>query len=48
MVPKVPTKMNEKMCLPFTSDEVEVALKMIGPLKSLGPDGYGACFFQQH
>lgn len=32
----------------FTRIEVEQALKMMDPYKSLGPDGFGPCFFQEN
>lgn len=32
----------------YTKKEVENALKQMGPLKSLGPNSFGAIFFQQH
>ncbi|XP_042944818.1 uncharacterized protein LOC122278700 [Carya illinoinensis] len=44
---RVSDSMNEKLQKEFTKAEVEMALKMIGPLKSPGLDGFGANFFQQ-
>lgn len=32
---------------PFTAEEDFSALKMMGPLKALGPDGYHVVFFQR-
>ncbi|XP_042964706.1 uncharacterized protein LOC122298928 [Carya illinoinensis] len=40
--------MNSNLQKEFVSSEVEAALKDIGPLKSPGPDGYGACFYQTY
>lgn len=38
--------MNDDLQKPFTREEVEIALRQMGPYKSLGPDGYNACFYQ--
>lgn len=27
---------------------MEITLKHMGPMKSLGPDGFGACFYQKY
>lgn len=48
MEPKVTRAMNEALQKEFTKEEVEVALHQIGPLKSLGPNGYGAYFYQTY
>ncbi|XP_042964646.1 uncharacterized protein LOC122298864 [Carya illinoinensis] len=46
MEKKVTAEMNEVLERDFKREEVEEALKMMGSLKSPGPDGFGACFFQ--
>ncbi|KAF5459673.1 hypothetical protein F2P56_019600 [Juglans regia] len=43
---RVNDEMNESLEKVFMREEVEEALKMMGPLKSPGPHGFGACFFQ--
>lgn len=40
--------MNAKLLQPFTRQEVEDALKHMGPFKSPGPDGFGEYFYQKH
>ncbi|XP_040996181.1 uncharacterized protein LOC121242376 [Juglans microcarpa x Juglans regia] len=40
--------MNEALTKTFSKNEVEDALKQIAPLKSLGPNCFGACFYQSH
>lgn len=45
---KVIAKMNESISRPFTSLEVEEALKKMAPVKSPNPNGFGACFYQNH
>lgn len=42
---KVTARMNEKLGRPFSADEVEKALFIMGPSKALGPDGLTAGFF---
>lgn len=42
---RVTKAMNESLQRDFTKGEVEEALKMIGPLKSPGSNGFGACFY---
>lgn len=44
---KVISSMNEKLLRGFSKEEVEVAVFQIGPLKSHGPDDFGACFYQK-
>ncbi|KAF5450327.1 hypothetical protein F2P56_030688 [Juglans regia] len=43
---RVTSSMNEALLKPFVREEVEIALKQMGPYKSPGPDGYNACFYQ--
>jgi hypothetical protein len=38
--------MNATLLKEFTSSEVEAALNQMHPLKSPGPDGFSACFYQ--
>lgn len=45
---RVTLEMNNQLQLQFTHDEVQEALKQMAPLKSLGPDGYSAYFFQSY
>lgn len=39
--------MNATLLRDFTSMEVEAALNQMHSLKSPGPDGFSACFYQQ-
>jgi hypothetical protein len=39
--------MNAKLLKPFVAEEVVVALWQMHPLKSPGPDGFSACFYQR-
>lgn len=41
-------EMNSKLCSSFTHKEISDAVFQIGALKSLGPDGFPARFFQRH
>ncbi|XP_041026997.1 uncharacterized protein LOC121267211 [Juglans microcarpa x Juglans regia] len=43
---KVTSCMNEVLEKRFCREEVEIALRDMGPHKSSGPDGYSACFYQ--
>ncbi|KAF5445202.1 hypothetical protein F2P56_034269 [Juglans regia] len=43
---RITSYMNEKLEKSFSREEVEVALRDMGPHKSPGPDGYSACFYQ--
>lgn len=45
---KFDASMNIKLLKQFTKEEVEHALYQMAPLKSLGPNGFGAVFFQKH
>lgn len=38
--------MNDQLQREFTRDKVDEALFQMGLLKSPGPDGFGACFYQ--
>jgi hypothetical protein len=44
---RVTDAMNATLLKEFTSSEVEVALNQMHPLKSPGPDGFSACFYQR-
>jgi hypothetical protein len=48
ITPKVTEEMNGALLEIFTKEEVGVALKQMGPLKTPGPDGLPAGFFQNH
>lgn len=41
----ITNEMNEDLQREFTKEKVEVVVHQIGPLKSLGPDGFGASFY---
>lgn len=45
---RVKDYMNEALTKPFSDSEVSDALFQIGPLKSPGPDGFPARFFQRN
>jgi hypothetical protein len=45
---KINAETNEKLCQDFTDDEISNALFQIGPMKSPGPDGFPARFFQRN
>jgi hypothetical protein len=45
---RVTREMNEELLKPFSSEEVDWALKQMGAFKALGPDGLPASFFQNH
>lgn len=40
--------MNDDLLKPFTREEVQTTLFQMVPFKALGPNGYGACFYQTH
>lgn len=40
--------MNAQLLHRFTKEEVHETLMQMGPLKSLDPEGFGACFYQKH
>jgi hypothetical protein len=44
---RVTDEMNESLLRPFTEDEVRFSLSQMHPLKSFGPDGFAACFYQK-
>jgi hypothetical protein len=45
---KVSEEMNQKLLRVVTEEEVNKAINQMGPLKSLGPDGLPAAFYQDH
>jgi len=45
---RVPSSMNDMLMMPFLPEEVDQALSQMHPLKSIGPDGFGVCFYQKH
>lgn len=46
--PKVSVEMNSKLLSKFTRVEVDSTLNQMVPLKSLGPDDFGAVFCQKY
>lgn len=40
--------MNHSLIWNYTKEEVEATFKNMGPLKSLGPNGFGVSFYQKH
>ena len=46
IAPKVTEAMNDKLCSPFSEEEVSTALIQIGPIKAPGTDGLHAIFFK--
>ena len=45
---RVTDSMNEELLKPFIEEEIFYALKSVGPLKALGPNGFPAMFFQKN
>jgi hypothetical protein len=39
--------MNDELMQEFTMEDVDAALSQMHPLKSPGPDGFSACFYQR-
>lgn len=48
MKARVTETMNDKLESELTRAEINVVIKQMGPLKSPGPDEFGAYFFQTH
>ncbi|XP_035547368.1 uncharacterized protein LOC118348906 [Juglans regia] len=48
MESSITTEMNEGLQRAFTKEEVEATMQQIGSLKSPGPDGFGAAFYQNY
>jgi hypothetical protein len=46
--PKVSNDINDSLIRHFVLEEIDTALRQMQPLKAPGPDGFGACFFQQN
>jgi len=45
---KVTPEMNRRLLAEFTVEEIAIALNQMPPLKSPGPDGFSACFYQHN
>jgi hypothetical protein len=45
---KVTAAMNDKLCEDMKEEEIALAMFQIGPLKSLGPNGFPARIYQQN
>ena len=48
VLPNVSVAMNDRLCAPFSEEEVSDALFQIGPLKAPGMDRFPARFFQRN
>lgn len=46
--PQVTDEMNEQLIQAFTRTEVQDGVKQLTPLKALGLDKFGACFYHNH
>ena len=44
---RVTLEMNEWLLRPFVAEEVDFAFSQMHPLKSLGPNGFAACFYHK-
>jgi hypothetical protein len=45
---RVTPAMNQILLRQYSSEEVDLALSQMQPLKAPSPDGYVVCFFQKH
>lgn len=46
--PRVTTEMNLQLARPYSTEDVSLALSQMSPMKSPGPDGLPALFFQKY
>jgi hypothetical protein len=48
MEKKVTLAMNQRLLAAFTQYDINTVLNEMSTLKTLGPDGFSVCFFQQN